>query len=145
MRTLGLEYVAGGARGGGLVASTGLAALADESFCYLTTTGRRTGRPHEIEIWFALRDDALFLLAGGGERADWVRNLVADPSVQLRIDDRRFDARAEVVPASEDDGDARRLLAAKYQDWEEGRPLSDWAASALLVRISHLSPLSLAK
>jgi hypothetical protein len=30
--------------------------LADEEFCYLTTTGRVTGRPHEIEIWFALED-----------------------------------------------------------------------------------------
>jgi hypothetical protein len=25
-----------------------------EAFCYLTTTGRRTGRAHTIEIWFAL-------------------------------------------------------------------------------------------
>ena len=31
-----------------------LRALADEDFCYLTTTGRVTGRPHEIEIWFSL-------------------------------------------------------------------------------------------
>ena len=26
---------------------------AGEQFCYLTTTGRVTGRPHEVEIWFA--------------------------------------------------------------------------------------------
>src|SRR5215210_3089845 len=31
-----------------------LRGLAEENFCYLTTTGRITGRPHEIEIWFAL-------------------------------------------------------------------------------------------
>lgn len=28
--------------------------LADETFRYLTTTGRISGRPHTIEIWFAL-------------------------------------------------------------------------------------------
>ena len=26
--------------------------MADD-YCYLTTTGRRSGRPHRIEIWYA--------------------------------------------------------------------------------------------
>jgi hypothetical protein len=30
--------------------------LADRPFCYLTTSGRLSWRPHVIEIWFALRD-----------------------------------------------------------------------------------------
>ena len=28
---------------------------AEEDFCYFTTVGRVTGRPHEIEIWFAIK------------------------------------------------------------------------------------------
>jgi hypothetical protein len=28
---------------------------ASQAFCYLTTTGRVSGRPHTIEIWFARR------------------------------------------------------------------------------------------
>ena len=39
--------------------------LGSEDFCYLTTTGRTSGKPHEIEIWFALRDGTLYLLSGG--------------------------------------------------------------------------------
>lgn len=31
-----------------------LASLASEAFCYLATTGWISGRPHTIEIWFAL-------------------------------------------------------------------------------------------
>ena len=31
---------------------------AAEQYCYLTTTGRVSGRPHEIEIWFAVGPDA---------------------------------------------------------------------------------------
>jgi hypothetical protein len=27
-------------------------------FCYLTTAGRMSGRPHAAEIWFALQDDS---------------------------------------------------------------------------------------
>ncbi len=27
-------------------------------YLYLTTTGRRSGNPHEIEIWFVAHDDS---------------------------------------------------------------------------------------
>jgi deazaflavin-dependent oxidoreductase (nitroreductase family) len=110
-------------------------ALAAEDFCYLTTTGRRTGRPHEIEIWFALDEGRLYLLSGGGRRSDWVRNLMTDQHVDVRIAGREFAGIAEVVPAPEDDGGARRALASKYQGWREGSPLSHWAETALLVRV----------
>ena len=57
---------------------------AGEPFLYLTTVGRRTGRPHRIEIWFAAHEGRLYLLSGGRERADWVRNLQANPRVRLQ-------------------------------------------------------------
>src|SRR6185312_13518616 len=37
---------------------------ADLDYCYITTTGRRSGKPHTIEIWFALDGRTLYLLAG---------------------------------------------------------------------------------
>ena len=49
------------------------------AFCYLTTRGRRTGRPHTIEIWFVAVGATAYLMAGGRDRSDWVRNLMADP------------------------------------------------------------------
>jgi len=42
----------------------------DEECCYLTTTGRRTGRLHEIEIWFAVAGDVLYMVAGNPTPAD---------------------------------------------------------------------------
>ena len=47
--------------------------LAGEAYCYLTTTGRVTGEPHTIEIWFGMPEDgrAVYLLSGGGDRSDW--------------------------------------------------------------------------
>jgi deazaflavin-dependent oxidoreductase (nitroreductase family) len=112
-----------------------LEAVADEDFAYVTTTGRRTGRPHEIEIWFGLRDGVVYLLSGGGACADWVRNLLADPRVRLRIGSLEMPARARVVEDADEDAMARRLLAAKYQGWSEGQPLTDWASTALPVAI----------
>jgi deazaflavin-dependent oxidoreductase (nitroreductase family) len=111
------------------------AALASLPFCYLTTTGRVSGRPHRIEIWFALHGATVFILSGGGDRADWVRNLVASPDVVLEIRDQRRATRARVVdPGSEDDALARRLLVEKYQPGY-GQDLESWSRSSLPVAI----------
>lgn len=111
-----------------------------EQYCYLTTTGRRTGEPHEIEIWFAVEDGRIYLLSGRGERADWVKNLRLEPRVTVRVGGDIREAIARVI----DDGGghpARRSLAAKYRGWEEGQPLTGWAVEAVLVEVSLQDPL----
>ena len=105
----------------------------DTPFCYVTTTGRRTGRPHTIEIWFAARGATLYVLAGGGGRADWVRNLRADPTAGIRLAGRRYRAKArELEEGSEEDLRARRLLLAKYQA-PGATDLEEWGRTALAV------------
>ena len=74
--------------------------LAGEDYCYLTTTGRVSGKPHTIEIWFSLEAGVLYLLAGSRERADWVRNLRRAPSVQVRIRDVTYNATAVLSATS---------------------------------------------
>ena len=118
-------------------------AWAGEDFCYLTTTGRRSGRPHTIEIWFGaseLRGGRIYLLSGGGDRSDWVRNLMADPSVQVRVGDHRWTATASAVQDAVEDRHARGVLAGKYQGWREGQPLSSWASTALPVAVDLAGP-----
>jgi deazaflavin-dependent oxidoreductase (nitroreductase family) len=109
--------------------------LASESYRYLTTTGRVSGRPHEIEIWFGSADgDSIYILSGGRERSDWVRNLQRDPSVRVRIGDRWFTGRARLVTDIEEEALARRLLLAKYEpDYSDD--LSDWGRDALPVAV----------
>ena len=112
-----------------------LAAAADEDFCYLTTRGRLTGNPHEIEIWFALDGTTLYLMAGGGDRSDWVRNLRAESAVTVRLRDTTYDALARVVAAGTDeDARARALVTDKYQPRYSGR-LDDWRERSLPVAI----------
>jgi deazaflavin-dependent oxidoreductase (nitroreductase family) len=104
-----------------------------ELFCYLTTAGRSTGMPHSIEIWFGRAGDTLYLMSGGRERADWVRNLQAEPRVTVRIGDERRDAIARIVePDTEEDALARRLLLEKYQQGDE---LAGWGSGALPVAL----------
>jgi deazaflavin-dependent oxidoreductase (nitroreductase family) len=111
-----------------------LAQLSREEYCYLTTTGRVSGRPHEIEIWFGAIDSTLYLLSGS-EKSDWVKNLLKEPAVKVRIAGHTFTGAARVVHDKEEDLRARYLVAEKYQEWEEGRTLSQWAQTALPIAI----------
>ena len=111
--------------------------LANEQYCYLTTTGRITGNPHEIEIWFGMKEGAgtIYLLSGGRERSDWVKNLTKQPSVTVRIGRRRFDGLArKVAPRTKEDAEARRLLVSKYRS-SSGDDLSDWGKNSLPIAI----------
>ena len=112
-----------------------LMSLSSEDYCYLTTKGRVSGRPHEIEIWFGVHGNALYLLSGSGERADWVKNLLKEPAVTVRIKQHTFTGVARIVRVDEEDTMARYMLAEKYQEWKEGKTLSDWARTALPVAI----------
>jgi deazaflavin-dependent oxidoreductase (nitroreductase family) len=113
-----------------------LSAHADDGVCHLQTTGRVSGRPRTIEIWFALDGARLLLLAGERERAHWVRNLMADPAVRVRLGGRTFGGTARTIEGDAVKTTARRLLAAKYQGWREGQRLSAWAAGSLPVEVT---------
>ena len=109
--------------------------LTKEEYCYLTTKGRVTGKPHEIEIWFGLNDHTLYLLSEGRERSDWVKNLLKDPAVKVRIARKKFKGLARLVTDEQEELMARKMLATKYEQWRVGRSFSHWARTALVVGI----------
>ena len=111
-----------------------LASLKDNDYCYFTTTGRVTGNPHEIEIWFGLNGTTLYLMSGDGQ-SDWVKNLKKNPSVTVRITKHIFTATARIVKDAKEEIMARYMLAEKYQEWEDGKTLSEWARTALVVGV----------
>lgn len=109
--------------------------LSKEEYCYLTTKGRNTGNPHEIEIWFGANGNSIYLLSGGGDDSDWVKNLRADPNVTVRIGKQTFKGTARIVRNIEEESMARPMLAAKYQGWKEGKEMTEWGRDALVVAI----------
>lgn len=113
--------------------SEALASLKDEAYCYLTTTGRVSGKPHEIEIWFGVTGGRLYLMAGGGERSDWVKNLKKNPAVAIRIRGQVYQATADIVTDATEQASVRPVLADKYNEREADGSLSEWAATALVV------------
>ena len=111
-----------------------LAGRASNPFLYLTTTGRRTGRAHRIEIWFAVHAGRLCLLSGGGRRTDSVRNLQANPHVTVELGDETEVGLARVLEAgTADDQLARRLLLTRYAHTEDD--LDAWGRTSVPVVI----------
>lgn len=72
-----------------------------EQYLYLTTRGRKTGLPREIEIWFTHRDGRFFVIAEY-PTSNWVQNLRTDPQARVRIAEQSFAAQSRfVVPEAE--------------------------------------------
>src|SRR5262245_6504272 len=95
---------------------------AEPEYLYLTTTGRRSGLPREIEIWFTRRDERYYVIAEHGEDAGWVKNLRARSAVRVRVADVELPAQARVVDAVVEPAlaaDVRARSATKY-GWGEG-------------------------
>jgi deazaflavin-dependent oxidoreductase (nitroreductase family) len=69
-----------------------------EAFLYLTTRGRVSGQPRQIEIWFVELGGKHYIVAERREEAGWVKNLMADPAVTFSVGPRG--APASVVPAT---------------------------------------------
>lgn len=106
----------------------------DADYCYLTTIGRKTGRPHTVEIWFAIEGGTLYLLSGGRDRSDWVKNARKTPEVAVRIGELELSGRARSVEPGEEDTLARRLLVEKYQP-RDSDDLTTWGRTALPVAV----------
>ena len=113
--------------------------LGDEDYCYLTTTGRVSGEPREIEIWFGLEGQTLYMLSGGRDRSNWVKNLVREPRVRVRIADREWNGRARVVDDPDRETRTRELLFAKYTP-RYGGDLSDWRDRSLPIAVELENP-----
>lgn len=94
----------------------------EPKYLYLTTTGRLSGRPRRIEIWFTRHEGRYYLVAEHGLEAQWVQNLLADPVVRVRVGARSMRGRARVVERRVESalvGEVRRRSEAKY-GWGDG-------------------------
>jgi deazaflavin-dependent oxidoreductase (nitroreductase family) len=95
-----------------------------ERFLYLTTTGRVSGKPRTIEIWFVEHDGAFYVVAENREKAQWVQNLGRDPAVLFRVGTRDeggagIRALARVVHEAPTLAAVSALMDAKY-GWSDG-------------------------
>jgi deazaflavin-dependent oxidoreductase (nitroreductase family) len=69
----------------------------EAEYLYLTTTGRQSGLPREIEIWYTELGGRFYLIAERREQSHWVQNLQRQPNVSFRLGAENFQGRARII------------------------------------------------
>ena len=75
----------------------GFGPLVGRIILLLTTTGRKSGLKRVTPLQYEEIDGKYYLGAARGLKADWVRNIQANPNVEVRVKNRHFVGSAEVV------------------------------------------------
>ncbi|MEP7290923.1 MAG: nitroreductase family deazaflavin-dependent oxidoreductase [Chloroflexota bacterium] len=100
--------------------------MTEPQFLYLTTIGRKSGKPRQIEIWFVERDGSYYLISETPERSDWVRNVRHNPAVIFSVgtrDDEPVDGMGRLIDRAAEPELAAAVAAlmnAKY-NWSDGQ------------------------
>ncbi|HEV2717274.1 MAG TPA: nitroreductase family deazaflavin-dependent oxidoreductase [Terriglobales bacterium] len=92
-----------------------------EQYLYLTTRGRKSGVPHEIEIWFTHHNGRFYVIAEY-ETSQWVRNLRANPTATVRVGKLTFQVAVRILSSkaqSELERHVQDLSRTKY-GWGDG-------------------------
>ncbi len=105
-----------------------------EHFLYLTTTGRTTGEPRQIEIWFTEHAGRHYLVSEKREKSGWVKNIEHTPTVSFSVGTRE-DHQAG-LPARR----ARaRIVRARRSRSSLGPSLPSWIPSTAGATVSSSS------
>jgi deazaflavin-dependent oxidoreductase (nitroreductase family) len=112
-------------------------ALQTDRLIDITTTGRKSGQPHRIEIAFHYIDGEVYISGMPGKR-DWYANLRADPSFTFHLKQsihRDLPARATPIL---DEEDRRTLLDPITTKWGRQNQIEVFVARSPLVRVEFI-------
>jgi deazaflavin-dependent oxidoreductase (nitroreductase family) len=116
-------------------------ALAQDRVIDITTTGRRTGEPRRIEIWFHRLDGRYYITGSPGHPRDWYANLVANPSFTFHLKESATADLAATARPVTDPAEREKVLAGLLAPLaaftsKPGQEPEVWVASSPLVEVS---------
>jgi len=85
----------------------------------LTHYGRKTGKPHEVTIWFVLDGDKLYIGTANVNR-QWVRNVQKTPKIKLSMGDESFSGTVRFLT---DRAEHERVMTAIRRKYWMFRPI----------------------
>jgi general stress protein 26 len=111
-----------------------LTEVGSEKLIHLTTTGRKTGKLHTVELWFAI-DNGKIYLSHEGEETDWMKNIERDSHVSFVIGNRKLTGVAHYLRNGTKEAEkAKESLYKKYYGKAGKEIIDDWfSLSRLLV------------
>jgi len=113
----------------------------DEKYIHLTTLGRKTGKPHEVELWFALGDGKLYL-SHEGAHTDWMKNLAMNDKVSAKIGSLKLDASAKILKKGRSRDVGAKALYEKYYKPAKKEVIDDWFSLSTVVELTPKSSIS---
>src|SRR5205823_105653 len=103
-------------------AITRLKRVAGKQTATLTHYGRKTGKPHEVTIWFVLDVDRLYIGTANVNR-QWVQNVQKTPQVKLSIAGENVEGTARFLT---DRAEHERAMAAIRRKYWIFRPIIEF-------------------
>lgn len=104
--------------------------------CDITTTGRSSGQPRRIEIWYFVIDGQVYISGTPGPR-DWYANMLAEPRFIFRVKQgAQADLPARAVPIH-DPGERRRIMShiMRSNSYFADGDIEEWVADSPLVAV----------
>jgi deazaflavin-dependent oxidoreductase (nitroreductase family) len=98
----------------------------ESQYLYLTTVGRKSGKPHQIEIWFVKNADCYYMVGEDPANSDWIKNIRHNSAVIFSIGSRdasAIEGRGRMIDAAAEPeltAAISALMDAKYQ-WSDGQ------------------------
>lgn len=111
-----------------------IASVADEKYIYLTTIGRRTGRPHTVELWFAVAQGTLYL-SHEGKYTDWMKNILNKDRVTFTIRRLNWEGTARIVGGGDAFETGKSALYRKYYGDARKEVIDDWFSESTVIKI----------
>jgi deazaflavin-dependent oxidoreductase (nitroreductase family) len=112
-------------------------ALARDRTIDITTTGRTSGRPRRVEIWFHNLDGRLYVTGTPGSR-DWYANLRAQPELTFHLKESVWaDLRARATAVLEPT-ERRAIFARLLPRLGRAGDLEAWVRESPLVEVEIL-------
>jgi deazaflavin-dependent oxidoreductase (nitroreductase family) len=96
------------------VARADLEKVANQSTVEITTTGRKSGKPHTSTIWFVYEQGHFYIQSGKEGKSDWYQNLKKTPQISLKIGDLAFSGNAKFIDDSQEAERIHGLFSDKY-------------------------------
>jgi deazaflavin-dependent oxidoreductase (nitroreductase family) len=93
--------------------ATRLSRVAGERTLTLTHYGRKSGKPYNVKIWFAVEGDKVYIGTIDVSH-QWIRNVKNNPRVRLSIAAEIFDGEARFLDSNVEHEHAMALLRRKY-------------------------------
>ena len=112
------------------------AALANDLVIDVTTTGRASGEPRRIEIWYHVVDGRYYITGRPSPRS-WYANLLAEPTLTFHLKESAQADLPATARAVTDPEEKRRVFlnAPKLAEYINGANVQEWVDGSPLIEV----------